>query len=506
MKLLKLLLVLSIFLKFYENKQIHIIRKLEEGDSASITTEEIDTSEVSESYIVPSHNATSDTTSDSISSDTASASSSYVYPSHSPSSDTASASSSYVYPSHNPSSDTASASSSHTLPSQSGAPETTVPFVVPTHPPETTIPYQSSSGSSGQVGPNQPDIPGHSSQNPNGTLTTAPSPATKSYIILLGFDSFRQTETPRPPQPGNIITVTVVVFTFKVHFVKKNFPGYLPPYMHFHLDVGISRYLRLLEETQANCEKILETGERIEYNCSSSVEVGENDTIAGVASKNDYVFNNGTHDEVPDEDSSFEFYQSSYANSTSENLDEQKSTELSNTIIVNNANVNIPDPNKPYFEIVGNANRDINGNEVTFSFDEKGDGKLKNVTCTAIPLGANRRYRFECETEKSLKVHINNVMGKASNGDNVLLIFDKNAEGNFDDLLVVNNGNNFYGKRYGSNAGLSGGAIAGIVIACVCALIAIGLLDFCCRNKGNPAPMQETVMQIYSSNSNPDNL
>ena len=300
--------------------------------------------------------------------------------------------------------------------------------------------------------------------------------------------------------------VKIVVFYFSVFFKKIYYPRYLPPFMYFTLDVSISRYLRYLEETQANCEKIREIGDDIEYNCTSSIDVPPNETISNIASKNDYVFNNGTHSESLNDNSGFEFYQSSFANSTSSNIEQQKTKEISNTIFVNNARLNIPDPNKAYFEIVGNADRSIDSNEVNFSFDEKGDGNLKNVTCAVVPLNNNNRYQFNCETEKSLRVNINNAMGKASSGDNVLLIFDKDQEGNVNDLLVVNNLNNFYGKQYGSSAGLSGGAIAGIVIACVCALIMIGLLAFCCRNKGTPPPMQETVMQIYSSNSNADNI
>ena len=36
----------------------------------------------------------------------------------------------------------------------------------------------------------------------------------------------------------------------------------------------------------------------------------------------------------------------------------------------------MPDPNKPYFEIVGYSEKSIKDKEVIFSFDENGDGKL----------------------------------------------------------------------------------------------------------------------------------
>ena len=337
------------------------------------------------------------------------------------------------------------------------------------------------------------------------TLSTYPyTPITaKAKLVLLGFGNFRTIASPRPsPQ----IVQVVVVITFSVYFKRYLFVGTLYPYMHFHVDITYSRFLRNLEEKEANCIKIRDVGDDIEYNCTIP-DIQPNTTIESLATKNDYTFNNGTADIPADEENGFEFYQSSFANSTGNNIEKQLTDEISNTIVINNAQLNVPDPNKPYFEIVGYSDRTINDNEVTFSFDEKGNGKLKNVTCSVVPLSTNeRRYQFNCETEKSLKVNINSAMGKSSSGTNVLLNFDKDSEGNYNDLLVVNNLNNFYGKQYGSSAGLSGGAIAGIVIACVCALIAIGLLAFCCKNKGNPPPMQETVMQIYSSNSNADNI
>ena len=421
MKLLKILLLLSIFLKFYENKEIKIIRKLEEDGTSNINTEEPDTGEVSDSYEFPSHSATSD-----------SAGGSYEYPSHSATSD--SAGGSYEFPSHSATSDSA---------------DTTVPYKIPAHSSSSTTPTSENptqpSGSSGSSGSGEPGSTSEisidlSNQPSNATLTEAPTQQTKSTIILVGFGGFTMIENtpPQTDQQGNPVKVevTVIVFSFSVFFKKIYFSQSLSNFLRFHLTVTTSYVLRNLEETLANCTKIRENDEDVEYNCSSGIDVAPNQTVSGIASNNDYVFNNGTHDEIPGEDNSFEFYQSSYANSTANNIQQQKTAELSNIILINNARLNIPDPNKPYFEIVGNADKTIDGNEVTFSFDEKGDGNLKNVTCTVVPLNINNRYQFNCETEKSLKVNINNAMGKASSGNNVLLNFDKDEEGNFNDLLV----------------------------------------------------------------------
>ena len=273
--------------------------------------------------------------------------------------------------------------------------------------------------------------------------------------------------------------------------------------MQFHVDLTYSPYLRYLEEKEANCMKIRDVGEDIEYNCTIP-DIESNRTIEALASKNDYIFNNGTHDETAGENG-YEFFLSSFANSTASHIEKQLSDDLSNTIVINSVKLNVPDPNKPYFEIVGYSEKSIKDKEVIFSFDKKGDGKLNNVACEILSLAGNK-YQFNCESEKSLRVNINNAMGKSSTGANVLLNFDKDYEGKYNDILVINNLSNFYGKQYGSDSVLSGGAIAEFVISCVFGLILIGLLIFCCRNKESSPPIQETVMQIYSSNSNAENV
>ena len=490
MKFLKILLLLSIFFQFFENKKIAGVRNLEVEGSDNIDTEEPNTAEVSNSNDFPPFNGTSD-----------SDEGSYNVPSHTPSSD--SAEGSYNVPSHTPSSDSVNSTN------QTEA-ETDLSYIVPTHAPGTTTtptenePTQSS-GSGGSTSESSYDIPSHqnSTQSEVPIYSTYPyTPSTsKPKIILVGFGGFQKVETP-PPSPGIATLFDIIIF--RVYF-KRYLYGTLFPFMRFHVDLTYSIFLRNLEEKEANCVKIRDIGEDIEYNCTVP-DIEPNKTIEALASKNDYIFNDGEHD-APADESGFDFVQSSFANSTAGNIQKQTTTELSNSIVINSAQLNMPDPNKPSFEIVGYSQTPIDDEEVTFSFDEKGDGQLKNVTCKVVSL-SQEKYQFNCETDKSLRVNINGAMGKSSSGKNVLLSFDKDAKGNYNDLLVINNPSNFYGKQYSSSAGLSGGAIAGIVIACVCALIAIGLISFFFTNKGNPAPMQETVMQMYSSNSNTnqDNL
>ena len=55
-----------------------------------------------------------------------------------------------------------------------------------------------------------------------------------------------------------------------------------------------------------------------------------------------------------------------------------------------------------------------------------------------------------------------------------------------------------YSRKIASSSGLSGGAIAGIVIACVVVLIVIGLL-FVYFNKPSPKSMDSSAIQFYNS-------
>ena len=53
-----------------------------------------------------------------------------------------------------------------------------------------------------------------------------------------------------------------------------------------------------------------------------SPDIEHNRTIEALASKNDYIFNNGAHDE-PAGKNGYEFFLSSFANSTASNIEKQ---------------------------------------------------------------------------------------------------------------------------------------------------------------------------------------
>ena len=108
---------------------------------------------------------------------------------------------------------------------------------------------------------------------------------------MVGFGGFQKVETP-PPSPGIATLFDIIIF--RVYF-KRYLYGTLFPFMHFHVDLTYSIFLRNLEEKEANCVKIRDIGEDIEYNCTVP-DIEPNKTIEALASKNDYIFNDGEHD------------------------------------------------------------------------------------------------------------------------------------------------------------------------------------------------------------------
>ena len=102
--------------------------------------------------------------------------------------------------------------------------------------------------------------------------------------------------------------------------------------------------------------------------------------------------------------------------------------------------------------------------------------------------------------EESIVAPLNGVMGVISQTGKKLLIYMGDGEKN-----ILNTGVNYQSlyKRTNSNSGLSGGAIAGIVIACVVALIALAVVAIMCRQKDDiKAPFDDSSLGIKTNSIN----
>ena len=139
--------------------------------------------------------------------------------------------------------------------------------------------------------------------------------------------------------------------------------------------------------------------------------------------------------------------------------------------------------------ITGNTEEEITDDEIVLSFYE--NEKENNMTCNVEKLEKNR-YELNCKPKNSIKTNLNGAEIADSSGKNFILDFNKVEYGNVgsvssDKNLVKN-----------SSSGLSSGAIAGIIIACVALLIATGIVVALCRRSPKP-PME--AMNVVTANS-----
>ena len=306
----------------------------------------------------------------------------------------------------------------------------------------------------------------------NGNTTNAPS-GVKPRIILLGFGRFQ-----RPIRS---------LVTFKVYF-KRFLAKLISNLLHFTVNVNYLRRLRLLDEQRADCTLISdESNGDMVYNCSVPVDPNKELTMSA---NNDFVFGDGEDRDL---------IISSYANKTMKRLSSQTGDIFENGILtLNNSTVTTNDNT---FTIEGTLMEgELNDKQVTLSLDEEGNGDLTNVTCKVNNLGS-QKYQLVCSSNKKVKTHLDGVMGKTSSKP--LLINMK--EGSDDEVDIDSSVNHIYPKK--SSSGLSGGAIAGIIIACCVALIAAAVAAFLCNRGSKPALDQSSNnLKLNSSNSVQNNV
>ena len=205
--------------------------------------------------------------------------------------------------------------------------------------------------------------------NPNGTDTN------ETKLYLLGFGNYK-----RP-----ILTL----ITFVVYFKRI---GYVPmgPTVTFSVVINYQRRRRLrsAEEgiVKTTCNKISETVDRINYNCSAPVD--QNKTIENVESLGDYQ-GDGVELEIEETSTSINV-----------NIANQTGTELNNEYIDLYDGVYTLDKKNKRFTIVGTVNKTFNEKEITLVVDEDENGEKKEIPCTVSNIGIN--YTLTCELNEKI--------------------------------------------------------------------------------------------------------
>ena len=301
----------------------------------------------------------------------------------------------------------------------------------------------------------------------------------KSLIILIAIGKFFL-----PPKNTPKREVSFVVY------YKSIIKTYILP-IRMTVIVKVTYYYRLLRYLEekdeiAECKRYTyDLDPDIKYNCSFPVE--ENADIGKVTSDGDFKFDGMDESIAPI------VILSSKANQTliQEGIQSAKGEDLIRTqYLLNNTEL---EENGLKFKLLGQMDKKFpDKHKVILMFDEKGNGNIKNATCNVNNV-TDLIYELDCYTEKSINAHLNAVNGITdSPNPEKLIIYMKPGGDEF-----LNTGSNYMGLyNRGSSSGLSGGAIAGIVIACIIALICITIGVMICRKTNMGAPLQESALGV----------
>ena len=243
--------------------------------------------------------------------------------------------------------------------------------------------------------------------------------------------------------------------------------------------------MRQLQKTvMAECRRISPDNEELaKFDCK--VPLDENKDYKSIALSNDFNFNNKDTDVVV----------SPMAIESMENIQEQTSDNFEQGIsILTNTELK-SESNNLNFKLKGNlAVGTLEDNEVVLSFEDINTNSINNVTCLVNNL-QNSLYELNCTSDKPIKADLNGVTGVTSSGKQVIIKM-KDGEENTLEISKVYNSFNY---KTNSN-GLSGGAIAAIVLVCVAVLVAISVTILMLRKKSNNVLPQETSAGINLSN------
>ena len=370
--------------------------------------------------------------------------------------------------------------------------EPTLPFVIPFHDPEATAPLTEPSGSG--AGPN---INATETETPTTIPTVISQPVYDPFrtepilIIFVGIGNFTL-----PLRLPNLVPKRKVVF--QIYYKRIFGKTVLPIHMYLYLKVTYRRLRDLQEgegETEVRDERAVcnrttyDEDPNIRYNCSFDVDDNFELTKITMDPTSSPIFEGMSDAIVPT------ITVSSLVNETLFEKGIQTATGddlLKTQYLMNNT---VLEGNGLRFKLIGEMDSYLTDNKVILSFDEKGDGKIKNATCDVSNVKGNV-FELDCLMEKGINAHLNGVSGVTANTKERVIIYMR--PGTDEILNTDSNYIGYYNK--GSSSGLSGGAIAGIVIASVIALLAFAIGVMLCRKPKVPAPFQESTLGINISN------
>ena len=340
--------------------------------------------------------------------------------------------------------------------------------------------------------------------------TTPPPPSTSRYaaIHVLGYNNFNL--EPQPTEPSRP-TVTLITITFNLHVYYYGYTPFRYITMTLKITTVILRGLQEGERVDKNATTLCEYNSFDNenhiclYDCNAETDVQP----TSVQSYNDFKFKvsaNAEPIEIKDSNGDLSISLSPDAQFASLTLMNQTST-VNKFVTLNNGYVFSNDSSIFYVrgKLVGqNSDRVVNKDQVTFTFYDKtstgaGDnqrGLPVNVTCLVTNHDVEN-FELKCEPKGNLTTNL--YESSAIIDDDILLSLNMTEQ---DYVNIVKYGptnragnNLFYHK---SSSGLSGGAIAGIVIACAVVLIIITVIAMFLRRHKATDVGNSTIVGLKS--------
>ena len=327
----------------------------------------------------------------------------------------------------------------------------------------------------------------------------------KASVQVTKFHGFRRPQTQGP----GLVNFGVFIYFFGRPIVK---------FIVLRLRITYARGLRLrdlqaatAESVRTDCEiinkdlagKILseEEGKNVNYNCSANATAGDAST-ANFTLNTDVpltmVNSNGTTESLSFDEVNF----NRDSNDAANNL-QDSSQELGGVAILKNS---IASFDKYVLTITGTfadsrrlRNLISDNTNVTMSIKNNDDEK-KTYNCKIQGTSLGSQSSLTCDTTGDpLKTTVGKMhLSSGNSTDNTLVSVEMlNPDTNSTTPVEYNGARNvFYSK---SSSGLSGGAIAGIVIACVVVLAAASIAAIMLR-KPSPPIDNTTVVNLKSEN------
>ena len=284
-------------------------------------------------------------------------------------------------------------------------------------------------------------------------------------------------------------------FNIIIYYVKSQ----IMKYVFFTLKI-IYLSLRNLDETEerlAICEledfsDVNKTVSKIEkYKCETNEPINRDNNLIIKAEKKD--FKSGHSEDVNKASSMKNLNFSHKIEKDLENI-QNKTQEINNYYILNESIYD--DLNNNRFTIKGIMDDcDINDKEVTITLYPNKDEE-RNVVCKVIK-NQTDDYQMRCNAQNRIKASLDSAYG-ITDQNNVITIYMKEGFGEINTGSEISN--RLYSKKSGS--GLSGGGIAGIIIACVVALVIASIVAIMLKK---PKTRIQNTSSIIQANS-VDNL